>query len=248
MSGPIEIAPSILSADHARLGEQVAAAIGAGAKRIHVDIMDGHFVPNLTFGPGTVAALAPVVHDAGGVLECHLMVTDPDRYLAGLAHAGADIMTVHAETCRQLHRTITAVRAAVPGAGVALNPATPPTAVEEILADVDLVLVMTVDPGFGGQQLIPATLGKARRIADLLAREGLSGVDLEVDGGIYEETIGQALGMGATIAVAGSAIFAAGRPVPACLAALQAGAARAARAPADPDEQERPPLKSVTQP
>jgi ribulose-phosphate 3-epimerase len=227
---PIEIAPSILSADYARLGEQVAAAIDAGARRIHVDIMDGRFVPNLTFGPGTVTALAPMVHAAGGTVECHLMVTDPDRYLAGFARAGADVMTVHAEATRQLHRTITAVRAVGSGAGVALNPATPAAAVEEILEDVDLVLVMTVDPGFGGQKLIPATLGKTHRIADLLARRGLSGVELEVDGGIREETIGQALSAGATIAVAGSAIFDAGRPVSACMTALRAAAARAAQA------------------
>ena len=169
MTSPIEIAPSILSADYARLGEQVAAAIDAGARRIHVDIMDGHFVPSLCFGPGTVLALAPLVHAAGGTVECHLMMTDPDRHLAGFARAGADVMTVHAEACRQLHRTISAVRATGSSAGVALNPATSPTAVEEILTEVDLILVMTVDPGFGGQELIPATLDKTRRIADQLA-------------------------------------------------------------------------------
>jgi ribulose-phosphate 3-epimerase len=248
VTSPIEIAPSILSADYARLGQQVAAAIDAGAKRIHVDIMDGHFVPNLTFGPGTVTALAPMVHAAGGIVECHLMVTDPDRYLASLARAGTDIMTVHAEASRQLHRTIASVRAVGSGAGVALNPATPPAAIEEILADVDLVLVMTVDPGFGGQRLIPATLGKARRIADLLANRRLSGVDLEVDGGIHEETIGQAVDAGATIAVAGSAIFDAGQQVSSCITALRAAAARAAQARPDAGDQERPPLRSVTQP
>lgn len=183
MTGPIEIAPCILSADHARLGVQVAAAIQAGARRIHVDIMGGHFVPNLSFGPGTVAALAPTAHAARGMVECHLMAEDPDRYTAGFAGAGADVITVHAEACRQLHRTIETIRAAGRGAGVALNPATPPEAVEEILTDVDLVLVMTVDPGFGGQELIPSTLDKVYRITDLLASRDASSVDVEVDGG-----------------------------------------------------------------
>jgi ribulose-phosphate 3-epimerase len=228
MTGPIEIAPSILSADHARLGEQVAAAINAGAHRIHVDIMDGHFVPNLTFGPGTVAALAPLVHAAGGVVECHLMVEEPDRYLAGFAHAGADLITVHVEACRQLHRTIENVRALGSDAGVALNPATAPEAVEEILTEVALVLVMTVDPGFGGQELIPSTLDKVRRIAGLLASRGLTSTDVEVDGGIHEQTIALAVEAGATIAVAGSAIFEPTQPVPACVTALRDAAARTA--------------------
>ena len=248
MTSPIEIAPSILSADYARLGEQVAAAIDAGARRIHIDIMDGHFVPNLTFGPGTVTALAPMVHAAGGTVECHLMVTDPDRYLASFARAGTDVMTVHAEASRQLHRTIAAVRAVGSSARVALNPATPPAAVEEILADVDLVLVMTVDPGFGGQKLIPATLEKTRRIADLLAGRRLSKVDLEVDGGIHEDTIGQALSAGATIAVAGSAIFGTNQPVSACMSALRTAAARAVLARGRPDEQERRRLRSGNRP
>ena len=221
MTGPVEIAPSILSADHARLGEQVEAAIDAGARRIHVDIMDGHFVPNLTFGPGTVAALAPLVHAASGVMECHLMVEEPDRHLAGFARAGADVITVHAEASRQLHRTIENIRALGSGAGVALNPATPPEAAEEILTEVALVLVMTVDPGFGGQELIPSTLDKVRRIAELLASRGLTSTDVEVDGGIHEQTIAMAVEAGATIAVAGSAVFDATRPVPACVSALR---------------------------
>jgi ribulose-phosphate 3-epimerase len=232
MAEPIEIAPSILSADCARLGEQVAEALAAGARRIHVDIMDGHFVPNLTFGPGTVAALAPQVHGAGGMVECHLMVEGPDRYLADFTRAGADLLTVHVEACPQLHRTVHAVRVGGARAGVALNPGTPLTAVEEIVTEVDVLLVMTVDPGFGAQPLIPATLGKVRRAAALLAARDMDGAGIEVDGGIHEETIAEAMTAGATIAVAGSAVFSAARPVSGCLAALRAAARSGERAPA----------------
>jgi ribulose-phosphate 3-epimerase len=235
MAEPIDIAPSILSADGARLGEQMAEALAAGARRIHVDIMDGHFVPNLTFGPGTVAALVPLVHHAGGMVECHLMVEDPDRYLADFTRAGADLLTVHVEACPQLHRTVHAVRAGGSGAGVAVNPATPLAAVEEIVTEVDVLLVMTVDPGFGAQPLIPATLGKVRRAAGLLAARDLDGVGIEVDGGIHEETIAEAVTAGATIAVAGSAVFDAARSVSGCLAALRA-AARSGAAPATASE------------
>jgi ribulose-phosphate 3-epimerase len=231
MAELIEIAPSILSADGARLGEQVAEALAVGARRIHMDVMDGHFVPNLTFGPGTVAALAPLVHGAGGTVECHLMVEDPDRYLADFTRAGADLLTVHVEACPQLHRTVHAVRAAGAGAGVALNPATPLAAIEEMATEVDLLLVMTVDPGFGAQPLIPATLGKVRRAVNLLADRSPSGIGIEVDGGIHENTIARAEAAGATIAVAGSVVFDAARPVPSCLAALRAAARSATATP-----------------
>lgn len=232
MPEPIEIAPSILSADYARLGEQVAEAMAAGPRRIHVDIMDGHFVPNLTFGPGTVAAIAPLVHGAGGTVECHLMVEDPDRYLSDFTRAGADLLTVHVEACPQLHRTVRAVRTGGAGAGVALNPATPLTAAEEILNEVDVLLIMTVDPGFGAQPLIPSMLGKVSRAAGLLTDRGLRGVGIEVDGGIHENTIAGAVAAGATIAVAGSAVFDAARPVSSCLAALRAAVPPGKTAPA----------------
>ena len=157
---PVEIAPSILSADFLRLGEQVSEALEAGVRRIHVDVMDGHFVPNLSTGPLVVAAVRPLAERAGAVLEVHLMIAEPDRYLDVFSHAGASAMTVHVEACPQLHRTVHAIRRVAAQPGVAINPATPIAALEEILPDVDVALVMSVDPGFGGQKFIPGTIAR----------------------------------------------------------------------------------------
>jgi ribulose-phosphate 3-epimerase len=222
----IEIAPSILSADFARLGAQVQEALDAGARRIHVDVMDGRFVPNISVGPLVVAALRPQVQAAGGTLDVHLMIVEPERYVRDFAQAGAGALTVHVEAAVHLHRTVQAVRAMGVAAGVALNPATPLGALEEVLPLVDLVLLMSVDPGFGGQGFIPGSVDKIARLRALLDAQGLDMVDLAVDGGIGEETIGAVARAGATVAVAGSAVFGPGaagaaRTIAESLAALR---------------------------
>lgn len=203
---PIKLAPSILAADFARLGEQVQSAITAGAAHIHVDVMDGHFVPNISIGPLVVQALRPQTQPAGVLLDVHLMIEKPERYLAEFAQAGADILTVHVETCPHLHRTIQMIRELGVRPGVTLNPATPLAAVEPILPDVDLVLVMSVNPGFGGQSYIPASTTKIRRLRQLLDEIG-STADLEVDGGIKLDNVVEVVRAGANVLVAGSAIF-----------------------------------------
>ena len=209
----LEIAPSILSADFLRLGAQVSDALEAGVCRIHVDVMDGHFVPNLSMGPLVVAALRPLAERAGAMLEVHLMIAEPDRYLAVFSHAGATAMTVHVETCPHLHRTVDAIRGLAAHPGVAINPATPVAALEEILPDVDVALVMSVDPGFGGKALIPGTIGKVARLRAELVRRGLEHVEIEVDGGVDPENIRTLADAGMTIAVAGTSIFDSHRPV-----------------------------------
>jgi ribulose-phosphate 3-epimerase len=203
VSGAIKLAPSILSADFARLGEAVAEAAAAGADRVHVDVMDGHFVPNITIGPVVVQSLRKATTLP---LECHLMIEDPDRYAPDFAAAGADTITVHPEGARHLHRTIHRIKELGKRAGVALNPATSESLIEEVLADVDLVLVMTVNPGFGGQKFIESTLPKIRRIRDLIDSLNPE-CELEVDGGIDALTIGRVVSAGARVFVAGSAIF-----------------------------------------
>jgi ribulose-phosphate 3-epimerase len=203
----VEIAPSILSADFLRLGAQVSDAINAGVRRIHVDVMDGHFVPNLSMGPLVVAALRPLAEQAAAVLEVHLMIAEPDRYLDTFRHAGATAMTVHVEACPHLHRTIHAIRDLAAQPGAAINPATPVAALEEILPDVDVALLMSVDPGFGGQAFIPATIGKVARLRAELVRRGLEHVAIEVDGGVEPENIRALADAGMTIAVAGTAVF-----------------------------------------
>lgn len=197
------IAPSILSADFARLGEQVKEAEAGGADWIHIDVMDGHFVPNISIGPLIVRALRPVT---GLPLDVHLMIEQPERYLADFARAGADVLTVHVETCPHLHRTVQQIKELGVKAGVTLNPATPLGSLAEILPEVDLVLIMAVNPGFGGQAYIPASTAKIARLRQMLDASG-SPAELEVDGGVNNETIGEVVAAGATMLVAGSAVF-----------------------------------------
>jgi ribulose-phosphate 3-epimerase len=206
---PAGVAPSILAADFARLGEQVAAVMAAGARTIHVDVMDGHFVPPLSMGPPVVEALAGRIHDAGGYVDVHLMVERPERYVAEFAAAGADGITVHVEATPHVNYALAAVRDAGCRAGVALCPSTPVQAVSEVLGDFDLVLCMTVNPGWGGQRFLPGSIGKIERLRALVGTEPA----LEVDGGIDAETAGACAAAGATVFVAGSAIFGAEDPV-----------------------------------
>ena len=199
----VKLAPSILSADFAHLGDQVAEAERAGADRIHVDVMDGHFVPNLALGPVIVESLRRVTRLP---LETHLMVTDPDRFLEEFAAAGADSFLVHWEGNRNLHRTVQRIRALGKRVGVAINPATVSGVLEEIVPDVDQLLVMTVDPGFGHQQFLPTTLPKIGRVRELIERLHPE-CEVEVDGGIDATTAPLAVRAGATVLVAGSSIF-----------------------------------------
>lgn len=202
-----KIAPSIIACDLTRLGEQVSQAIAAGVEYIHLDVMDGHFVPNMTFGPLVAAAIKPLTAAAGVVLDAHLMVEKPERLIPDFAQAGVDNLTVHVETCPHLHRTIQQIKSLGLRAGVTLNPSTPLIALEEILPDVDLVLIMSVNPGFGGQEYIPASTGRIARLRRMLDERGLSHVELEVDGGVNAQTAGEIVRAGATILVAGTAVF-----------------------------------------
>ncbi|MCC7085823.1 MAG: ribulose-phosphate 3-epimerase [Pirellulales bacterium] len=203
----IEIAPSILSADFACLGQQVSEALACGVKRIHVDVMDGHFVPNISMGPHVVKCLKPVVATAGAMLETHLMIEQPERYLAEFINAGAELVTVHVETCPHLHRTLQQIRELGAKAGVTLNPATPLVDIEAVLENVDLVLVMTVNPGFGGQKFITSMLDKIRALRAMLDARALQRVPIEVDGGIHTGTLAAVVQAGAAIAVVGSGVF-----------------------------------------
>ncbi len=200
---PVIIAPSILSADFARLEEQIRAVEKGGADWLHLDIMDGHFVPNITFGPMIVKAIRGLTKLP---LDTHLMIDDPDAYVAAFADAGADRLTVHVEACVHLHRTIQRIREMGKSAGVTLNPATPASALKEIVPFVDLVLVMTVNPGFGGQRFIRAMLPKVREISKMIASDNPKAY-LEIDGGVDEETAPQLARHGANVFVAGHAIF-----------------------------------------
>jgi len=223
----VKIAPSLLAADFGCLREEALRAQAGGADWLHVDVMDGRFVPNLTLGPAAVAALRGRVTIP---LDVHLMVEDPLPLVPAFARAGATLVTVHAEACRHLHGTLQQVREAGVRAGVALNPATPLQAVEHVLHLVELVLLMTVNPGFGGQAFLPEVLPKVEALRRRLGPPGPGVPEIEVDGGITPETAGRAAGAGATVLVAGSAVF--GSPDPArAIAELRAAAAQATRSP-----------------
>lgn len=218
MSAPIRIAPSILAADFTRLGEQIAEAEAAGADYIHIDIMDGRFVPNITMGPLIVAAARRVT---ALPLDVHLMIVEPEKHIAAFAGAGADLISVHVEVCPHLHRVVQQIREAGVRPAVVLNPHTPAVAIKEILPFVDMVLAMTVNPGFGGQSFIPETLPKLREIHRMIEAAGRV-IDLEVDGGIDAHTAPQVVAHGANVLVAGTAVFGAPEGIAAGMEAIRA--------------------------
>ena len=219
----LRVAPSILSADFARLGSQVSDVLDAGARVIHVDVMDGHFVPQISFGAVVVSALADLIHDAGGFVDVHMMVERPERHLQEIAKAGADGITIHAEATPHLHYALQAIREAGCTASAAVNPATPADALSEVAADsLDLALCMSVNPGWGGQSFIPHSAGKLQRLRAMLP----DGVGLEVDGGVHEQTIGTCVASGANLLVTGSAVFGSDDPVAAYLRIVEAAGAR----------------------
>jgi ribulose-phosphate 3-epimerase len=204
MSNRVRIAPSILSADFGRLHDEVKAVEAAGADYVHVDVMDGRFVPNLTIGP---LVLEAVRRATSLPLDVHLMMVEPERYIDDFAKAGASIITVHQETCPHLHRTLQQIRAAGAKPSVVINPSTSLWAIEDVLGEVSQVLLMSVNPGFGGQAFIPATVDKVRRLRTMLDGRGLQAVDIEVDGGINPATAKQVVAAGASVLVAGNAVF-----------------------------------------
>lgn len=220
MPEPVRIAPSILAADFTRLGEQIADAQAGGADSIHVDIMDGRFVPNITMGPLVVAAARRVTSLP---LDVHLMIVEPERHIPAFVEAGADIISVHVETCPHLHRVVQQIRELGAKPAVVLNPHTPAVLVQEILPEVDMVLVMTVNPGFGGQQFIPLTLHKIRQIRAMITELDRS-IDVQVDGGIDRQTAPLVVAHGANVLVAGTSIFGAAEGIRSAIAGLRAAA------------------------
>ena len=221
----VRIAPSILSADFGRLAEEIASVERGGADQIHVDVMDGHFVPNITIGPLVVAAARRVTSLP---LDVHLMIAAPDRYLEAFVDAGAAILTVHAEAVRHLHRTLTRIRELGARAGVAINPATPVDVIREVVAEIDQIIVMSVNPGFGGQQFIPRTVEKVEQASRLLQTSG-SVAAIEVDGGVDASNAAELVRNGATILVAGASIFGTDDPAAATRALRSAADAASAR-------------------
>jgi ribulose-phosphate 3-epimerase len=199
----VKIAPSILSADFSKLGEDIKDVENGGADYIHVDVMDGHFVPNITIGPLIVEAIRPVTKLP---LDVHLMIENPDQYIEAFAKAGADYLTVHVEACPHLHRTIHYIKSFGVKAGVVLNPATPVEMIQHVIHDVDMVLLMSVNPGFGGQAFIPEVITKIKMLKKMIDEKGLN-VEIEIDGGVNENTAKQCVEAGATVLVAGSAIY-----------------------------------------
>lgn len=199
----VKIAPSILSADFSKLGDEIINVEQGGADWIHVDVMDGHFVPNITIGPLIVEAIRPVTKLP---LDVHLMIENPEQYIDAFAKAGADYITVHVEACTHLHRTIHQIKEAGVKAGVVLNPATPVEMIQHVIEDVDMVLLMSVNPGFGGQKFIPSVLPKIKKVKEMANEKG-SAIEIEIDGGVNENTAKLCIEAGATVLVAGSAVF-----------------------------------------
>ncbi|WP_066252664.1 ribulose-phosphate 3-epimerase [Neobacillus drentensis] len=199
----VKIAPSILSADFSKLGEEIIAVEKGGADYIHVDVMDGHFVPNITIGSLIVEAIRPITKLP---LDVHLMIENPDQYIEAFAKAGADYITVHVEACRHLHRTIQNIKSFGIKAGVVLNPATPVESIQHIIGDIDMVLLMSVNPGFGGQKFIPEVLPKIKKVKEMAEQKGLD-IEIEIDGGVNSETAKLCVEAGANVLVAGSAIY-----------------------------------------
>ena len=223
----VKIAPSILSSDFSRLGDQVGEAIAAGADYIHVDVMDGHFVPNMTVGPLIVKSIKPIAASAGVPLDVHLMIEKPERLIPEFAEAGADHLTVHVETCPHLHRTIQHIHEHGVAAGVTLNPATSLFTLEEILPYVEQVLIMSVNPGFGGQEYIPTSTAKIARLRRMLTDRHLSRVEIQVDGGVKPDNAAEVVRAGANVLIVGSAIFNSEASIATNINALRAAASRA---------------------
>jgi ribulose-phosphate 3-epimerase len=223
MSPQLKIAPSILAADFLRLEEQISLALEGGADYIHLDVMDGRFVRNITFGPAMVAAISPLVHRAGAQVDVHLMIESPEYFIPAFALAGADILTIHVETCKDLAGTLKGIRVHGARAGLTLRPKTPLLAITSVIPLADLILVMSVEPGQGGQNFLPESFARLKRIRELIEEAGTR-ADLEVDGGIQEENVRRIVEAGANVLVSGTAIFKSPLPIPDAVRALRQAA------------------------